>query len=298
MPPAPLEVVAVPEVLPMPAQLKPVPEAEDDKPRPEPADEKVRVSRANAEARVAPTREGYVNAIQVWPFTDGALYQVYAAVGRVTVIALQPSEELVTVAAGDTVRWIVGDTSSGGGADLHAIEQECGLEPWCGGARHGEGGAIERFAICWRGDGDHIVVQVTEHQGDIGEGLLITGFVQQQGVDHQGFLQRRVRTDDQILRGHVMNVLYFGQLAAGHFTGTGVPWPPLWRPRPFIEFKIEGLPGGDQQHQNHTTEPAPWHTAFLTFAQIQWFILQAGYAAGWRQINFQFFGRHIDIAVQ
>jgi len=69
-------------------------------------------------ARVAPTREGYVNAIQVWPYTDGALYQVYAAVGRVTVIALQPGEELVTVAAGDTVRWIVGDTSSGNGAEL------------------------------------------------------------------------------------------------------------------------------------------------------------------------------------
>lgn len=85
---------------------------------PEPADEKVRVSRANVEARIAPTREGYVNAIQVWPFTDGALYQVYASVGRVTVIALQPGEELVTVAAGDTVRWIVGDTSSGSGADL------------------------------------------------------------------------------------------------------------------------------------------------------------------------------------
>ncbi|MBF3200788.1 P-type conjugative transfer protein TrbG, partial [Pseudomonas aeruginosa] len=85
---------------------------------PEPADEKVRVSRANAEARIAPTREGYVNAIQVWPFTDGALYQVYASPGRVTVVSLQPGEELVTVAAGDTVRWIVGDTSSGGGADL------------------------------------------------------------------------------------------------------------------------------------------------------------------------------------
>ena len=117
-PPAPVEVVAVPEVLPMPAQLMPAPEAEDAKPTPEPADEKVRVSRANAEARVAPTREGYVNAIQVWPFTDGALYQVYAAVGRVTMVALQPGEELVTVAAGDTVRWIVGDTSSGSGADL------------------------------------------------------------------------------------------------------------------------------------------------------------------------------------
>jgi len=115
-PPAPVEVVAVPEILPIPAQLKPLPEV--DGPKPEPTDEKARVSRANAEARIAPTREGYVNAIQVWPYSDGALYQLYAAVGRVTVISLQPGEELVTVAAGDTVRWIVGDTSSGSGADL------------------------------------------------------------------------------------------------------------------------------------------------------------------------------------
>jgi type IV secretion system protein VirB9 len=34
------------------------------------------------------------------------------------VIALQPGEELVTVAAGDTVRWVVGDTSSGAGDEL------------------------------------------------------------------------------------------------------------------------------------------------------------------------------------
>lgn len=116
--PAPVEVVAVPEPLALPAQLKPLPEADMAPAAPEPADEKVRVARANAEARIAPTREGYVNAIQVWPFTDGALYQVYAAPGRVTVVSLQLGEELVTVAAGDTVRWIVGDTSSGSGADL------------------------------------------------------------------------------------------------------------------------------------------------------------------------------------
>ncbi len=70
--------MTVPKVLPLPAQMKPLPEADEAKPAPEPADEIVRVSRANAEARIAPTREGYVNAIQVWPFTDGALYQVYA----------------------------------------------------------------------------------------------------------------------------------------------------------------------------------------------------------------------------
>ena len=82
--PKPVEVVTVPEVLALPGQMKPL--AGDAKATLESPDEKVRVTRANTEARVAPTREGYVNAIQVWPFTDGALYQVYAAVGRVTVM--------------------------------------------------------------------------------------------------------------------------------------------------------------------------------------------------------------------
>ncbi len=96
-PPAPIEVVEVPKPLPLPAQMKVLPDVEVPPPAPEPADEKQRVSRANDEARVAPSREGYVNAIQVWPFTDGALYQVYTSPGRVTVIALQEGEELVTV---------------------------------------------------------------------------------------------------------------------------------------------------------------------------------------------------------
>ena len=116
--PKPVEAVAVPQPLALPGQLKPLGREADAKPVPEPADEKVRVSRANEEARIAPTREGYVNAIQVWPYADGALYQVYASPGRVTVIALQQGEELVTVSAGDTVRWIVGDTASGAGATL------------------------------------------------------------------------------------------------------------------------------------------------------------------------------------
>ena len=116
--PQPVEAVAVPQPLALPGQLKPVGREADAKATPEPVDEKLRVSRANEEARIAPTREGYVNAIQIWPYADGALYQVYTSPGRVTVIALQPGEELVTVSAGDTVRWIVGDTASGSGADL------------------------------------------------------------------------------------------------------------------------------------------------------------------------------------
>ena len=117
-PPKPIEVVEVPKPLPLPDQLKPLASASEGRPVAESPDEKARVSRANAEARVAPSREGYINAIQVWPYADGALYQVYTSPGRVTVVALQQGEELVTVSAGDTVRWIVGDTASGAGASL------------------------------------------------------------------------------------------------------------------------------------------------------------------------------------
>src|SRR3546814_15665716 len=41
--------------------------------------------------------------------------QVYAAPGWVTDIALQPGENLVAVASGDTARWVIGDTTSGPG---------------------------------------------------------------------------------------------------------------------------------------------------------------------------------------
>jgi type IV secretion system protein VirB9 len=111
--PKPVQVVEVPKLLPLPGQLKPLAGARSAL---EPRDPKERVDRANAAARVQPSRSGYVNAVQVYPFADGALYQVYAAPGQVTDIALQEGEQLVgtgPVAAGDTVRWIVGDTESG-----------------------------------------------------------------------------------------------------------------------------------------------------------------------------------------
>ena len=77
-----------------------------------------RVENANAAARVEPRREGYYNAIQIYPWSEGALYQVYAAPGQITNIALEPGESLTgagPIAAGDTVRWIIGDTESGSG---------------------------------------------------------------------------------------------------------------------------------------------------------------------------------------
>jgi type IV secretion system protein TrbG len=75
------------------------------------------VNKANHSALREPTLFGYLNAIQVYPYQEGQLYRLYAAPERVTDITLQSGESLISVAAGDTVRWIVGDTTSGSGTN-------------------------------------------------------------------------------------------------------------------------------------------------------------------------------------
>ena len=115
-PPAPARIVEMPTPLPLPGQLKPLPPPE--KVFPESGDPATRVTKANAAARIEPSRDGFINAVQIYPYSEGALYQTYTAPGQITDIALQDGERLVgsgPVAAGDTVRWIIGDTESGAG---------------------------------------------------------------------------------------------------------------------------------------------------------------------------------------
>jgi type IV secretion system protein TrbG len=83
--PLPPVIVAVPEPLPLPGQLMPL-----ERPsRSEPRDPTARVTAANAAARIEPARDGFINAVQSYPYTAGALYQVYTAPGHVTDIVLQ-----------------------------------------------------------------------------------------------------------------------------------------------------------------------------------------------------------------
>ncbi|MCA0201020.1 MAG: P-type conjugative transfer protein TrbG [Proteobacteria bacterium] len=103
----PPEPVAVAEVPPMPTLPELVPAKPDRRPP------TVRVEAANKAALQEPTAHGYINAVQVYPFVDGTLYRLYAAPEQVSDIALQPGESLSSVSAGDTVRWVIGDTTSG-----------------------------------------------------------------------------------------------------------------------------------------------------------------------------------------
>lgn len=127
-----LQAIAIPVLLPLPGQLKLFPQrkpphaagrSRPSQSRPTLQD---RVGAAMEAARVQPERTGFINAIQVFPYTEGALYQVYAKPGQVTDIALQEGEQLVgsgPVASGDTVRWMIGDTVSGSGplARVHIL---------------------------------------------------------------------------------------------------------------------------------------------------------------------------------
>jgi len=77
-----------------------------------------RTDRLPRPARLAPVMPE-TGASQVYPYSEGSLYPVYATPGRISDIVLEPGESLVghgAVAAGDTARWIIGDTISGAGA--------------------------------------------------------------------------------------------------------------------------------------------------------------------------------------
>jgi type IV secretion system protein TrbG len=111
-----VEFVEVPKPLPLPGQLKPRPQKKSpDKEKPTAEAPAKAVDAANTAAKLEPAPDGFINAVQVYPYSKGALYQLYAAVNQVTDITLEAGEKLVSASAGDTVRWIVADTTSGEG---------------------------------------------------------------------------------------------------------------------------------------------------------------------------------------
>jgi P-type conjugative transfer protein TrbG len=62
-----------------------------------------------------PSANGFVNAIQFYDYMPGAIYEIWTAPGYLTTIALRPGEQVITKAAGDTVRYLVGETTTGTG---------------------------------------------------------------------------------------------------------------------------------------------------------------------------------------
>jgi len=110
-------IVQVPVSMPIPGQLKAMPNTQQQGDTISKSGDKTRetelplqvIEKANHDATQNPSSEGYFNAIMKYDYDPGALYQVYCAPLKFTDIQLQPGEEILgNPAAGDTVRWIMG----------------------------------------------------------------------------------------------------------------------------------------------------------------------------------------------
>jgi len=64
--------------------------------------------------------DAVVGGVQLFRWSPGRVYPVRTAPLRVTTLTLGPGETLVSKAAGDTVRWQIGETTSGEGAQRRA----------------------------------------------------------------------------------------------------------------------------------------------------------------------------------
>lgn len=78
------------------------------------------VAQTNQAAIRGPGDASLVGALHEFAYERGALYAIQASPSRITDIALEPGEALLSVSAGDTTRWIVGDARSGTGPTTQA----------------------------------------------------------------------------------------------------------------------------------------------------------------------------------
>jgi type IV secretion system protein VirB9 len=67
---------------------------------------------ANQAARNRPEARGFQAARQIYTYAPGALYELYASPNYISSILLEPGETLNDIAAGDTARWMVTETTA------------------------------------------------------------------------------------------------------------------------------------------------------------------------------------------
>jgi type IV secretion system protein TrbG len=79
------------------------------------------LAEANAEARRRPDPANFTDATQFYDYAPGALYEIYGAPGFISTVLLEPGETIVTVAAGDTTRWMVEQAVGGDAANARAM---------------------------------------------------------------------------------------------------------------------------------------------------------------------------------
>ena len=75
------------------------------------------IAAANLSARETSRARAFLGGVQVFAYDPGRVYEVWTAPLRVTTLTLSRGETVISKAAGDTVRWQIGETVSGEGPD-------------------------------------------------------------------------------------------------------------------------------------------------------------------------------------
>ena len=154
------------------------------------------VQSANSSARDYPTSGAYINSALYYDFEPGRLYTVHASPHFLTAITLRPGEKLISKAAGDTIRWVLGETVQGAGASQQVIVM---VKPVRGNLRTN---------IILTTDQRTYLLDARSYEGDTYTSVISWNYPQEQMRDAQA--ARAAEAQSVVASGLAIDRLHFG----------------------------------------------------------------------------------------
>jgi len=188
------------------------------------------VRAADQAARSFPTPDAYINATLYYDYEAGRLYEVQTSPHFLTAIMLRPGEKLIAKAAGDTVRWVLGETVQGAGADQQVVVL---LKPIRGGLRTN---------VVLTTDQRTYLIEASSRDGGTYTSAVSWNYPQEQ---MQALAAQRT-ADDARAQAVAAPALAIDQLHFGYKIETRGGRPPRWMPlrafddgtKTYIQFPI------------------------------------------------------------
>ena len=225
------------------------------------------VQSANSSARDYPTSGAYINSALYYDFEPGRLYTVHASPHFLTAITLRPGEKLISKAAGDTIRWVLGETVQGAGASQQVIVM---VKPVRGNLRTN---------IILTTDQRTYLLDARSYEGDTYTSVISWNYPQEQMRDAQA--ARAAEAQSVVASGLAIDQLHFGyDVRAIHSR------KPSWQP---IRVFDDGLKTYIQFPTNMAATQAP--PLFLIGADKQVQLVNYRYLGGYYIVD-----RLIDVA--
>ncbi len=225
------------------------------------------VQSANSSARDYPTSGAYINSALYYDFEPGRLYTVHASPHFLTAITLRPGEKLISKAAGDTIRWVLGETVQGAGASQQVIVM---VKPIRGNLRTN---------IILTTDQRTYLLDARSYEGDTYTSVISWNYPQEEMRDAQA--ARAAEAQSVVASGLAIDRLHFGyDVRAIHSR------KPSWQP---IRVFDDGLKTYIQFPTNMAATQAP--PLFLIGADKQVQLVNYRYLGGYYIVD-----RLIDVA--